>query len=164
MPKSLIESSAAWCLDIQDRSSQYTACFTKSYGRYIKGTGSVLLCADRLRTDAATVGGSVAEIQRPASITSSDLNDASQRQYDPAWWENLKVSYLGEGNLTNTRLYLRYFKPKELLNIFGFTKDFEFPANITRRKQYELIGNSVNVIVIKHLLASILSVEESHPI
>jgi tRNA (cytosine38-C5)-methyltransferase len=157
----LIESSAAWCLDIQDRSSQYTACFTKSYGRYIKGTGSVLLCADRLRTDdATTAGGTAAETQRPCLIGISDLNDPSQRQFDPSWWEKLKTSYLGEDNPTNTRLYLRYFKPKELLNIFGFPKDFEFPENISRKKQYELIGNSVNVIVIRHLLASILSVEE----
>ena len=41
--ESILEKTASWCLDIVRCTDHATACFTKSYGRYLKGTGSVLL-------------------------------------------------------------------------------------------------------------------------
>jgi tRNA (cytosine38-C5)-methyltransferase len=51
---------------------------------------------------------------------------------------------------------LRYFTPVELLRVFGFPPDFQFPSNISIKKQYELIGNGVNVTVIARLLNELL--------
>lgn len=42
VPCKTLEQQYASCLDIVDPSSTRSACFTKSYGRYLKGTGSVL--------------------------------------------------------------------------------------------------------------------------
>jgi hypothetical protein len=72
---------------------------------------------------------------------------------------------------------LRFFSPDELIRLFGFAdidKSFSstyvstsslidqekkdiikksfFPEHISKRKCYELIGNSLNVIVVSHLL------------
>ena len=65
-------------------------------------------------------------------------------------------------------LRLRYFTPTELLNLFGFPVTFKWKAveaitindtnadrkdiEITRKQQYELIGNSINVTVVTELL------------
>ena len=58
----------------------------------------------------------------------------------------------------------RYFTPSELLRLFGFqcsaAKPFVFPEDVPLRKQYELIGNSVSVDVIRQLLVHVL--KESH--
>lgn len=73
---------------------------------------------------------------------------------------------------------LRYFAPSELLGLFGFrppankeavasastaeesltsqVKEYTFPPLVSNRQCYELIGNSVNVTVIYHLLVSLL--------
>ncbi|EJD55273.1 S-adenosyl-L-methionine-dependent methyltransferase [Auricularia subglabra TFB-10046 SS5] len=55
-------------------------------------------------------------------------------------------------------LRLRYFTPTELLRIFCFLPPsesqipFSWPANISRKTKYKLLGNSVNVLVVRHLL------------
>lgn len=58
-------------------------------------------------------------------------------------------------------LRLRYFTPSELLRIFGFNAfrsddvaedEFLWPANLTAKTRYKLIGNSVNVCVVTKLL------------
>lgn len=41
----------------------------------------------------------------------------------------------------------RYFTPAEMLLLFGFPREFKFPESITRKKRYELIGNSLNADV-----------------
>lgn len=50
---------------------------------------------------------------------------------------------------------LRYFSPSELLSLFGFPYTFTFPdgVNISNRKKYELIGNSINVTVVSLLVS-----------
>ncbi|CAE7838644.1 TRDMT1 [Symbiodinium sp. CCMP2592] len=47
---------------------------------------------------------------------------------------------------------VRYFTPRELLQIAGFPCSFCFPATITPRQRYKLIGDSVNVDVVAKLL------------
>ena len=42
IPQKVIEKNAAWCFDIVTPSNSRSSCFTSSYGRYMKGTGSVL--------------------------------------------------------------------------------------------------------------------------
>ncbi|CAE7357053.1 TRDMT1 [Symbiodinium microadriaticum] len=47
---------------------------------------------------------------------------------------------------------VRYFTPRELLQIAGFPCSFCFPSTITPRQRYKLIGDSVNVDVVAKLL------------
>ena len=43
VPAKTINSDAAWCFDVVDATDAIpTACFTRSYGRFNRGTGSVL--------------------------------------------------------------------------------------------------------------------------
>jgi tRNA (cytosine38-C5)-methyltransferase len=51
---------------------------------------------------------------------------------------------------------LRRLTPKELLNLFGFPEDFDFPKDATLEHQYKLIGNSVNVTVVTVLIYELL--------
>jgi tRNA (cytosine38-C5)-methyltransferase len=42
IPEKVLSSNASWCFDLVTPNHQRSACFTQSYGRFIKGTGSVL--------------------------------------------------------------------------------------------------------------------------
>ena len=46
VPENLLEKNASWCMDLVKENDKYSACFTKSYSKYFKGTGSVLLISD----------------------------------------------------------------------------------------------------------------------
>ena len=46
VPAKSLEKNASWCLDIVTPDDTNTSCFTKSYSKYFKGTGSVLLIPD----------------------------------------------------------------------------------------------------------------------
>ena len=58
---------------------------------------------------------------------------------------------------------LRFFTPIEVARLHYFPvddtrlddprrKQFEFPTNITRRQQWQLLGNSLNVFVVSELI------------
>ena len=62
------------------------------------------------------------------------------------------------------KLGLRYFSPSELLRIFCFGPpstegelEFIWPTNISTKTKYKLIGNSVNVDVVSHLIRYLFS-------
>jgi tRNA (cytosine38-C5)-methyltransferase len=42
VPSKILESSSAWCFDIVSPQDFRSACFTHSYGRFVRGTGSIL--------------------------------------------------------------------------------------------------------------------------
>ena len=53
---------------------------------------------------------------------------------------------------------LRYFSPQEILRLHGFHSNFQFPEmKIKLKQQFKLLGNSLNVIVIKYLLSILIS-------
>lgn len=54
---------------------------------------------------------------------------------------------------TLTRLKLRYLSPKELSNLQGFPPSFQFPPDLTFKQCYRLLGNSLNVVVVQHLIS-----------
>jgi tRNA (cytosine38-C5)-methyltransferase len=228
LPSKTLYSKSSWCLDIQTARSHYSACFTKSYSRFIRGTGSVLLdwfpAADDLSVgssssllltesrsnaiavnsdhpderkvsneshfihdleellrwnqckvdDIVTVGQSSAavvmdEINIKINLQESEVIDnniihgegvssiqTNSNHFhstskmtgcatEDHWWDRLTVR-------ATKPICLRYFTSRELLNLFGFFETFEFPAMISTGKQYELIGNSVNTIVVAALL------------
>lgn len=60
-------------------------------------------------------------------------------------------------------LQLRYFSPSELLRLFCFDpplseggSKFKWPDTTSTKTKYKLIGNSVNVEVVRHLLNYLL--------
>lgn len=53
----------------------------------------------------------------------------------------------------------RFFAPREVANLHGFPAAFGFPPSVGRKKQYELLGNSLSVQVVAHLLRYLLGEE-----
>lgn len=51
---------------------------------------------------------------------------------------------------------LRLFSPSELLRLFGFPSTFSFPEDMKLRQQWRLIGQSVSVTVVQHLIHAAL--------
>ncbi len=47
---------------------------------------------------------------------------------------------------------LRRFSPREILNLLGFNPGFAFPADVGLPTQWRLVGNSVDVRCIRHIL------------
>jgi tRNA (cytosine38-C5)-methyltransferase len=129
--EALLNRPAAWCLDIVTPSSRRSSCFTSAYGKYAKGTGSVLL-QNKNTSRSSFVNGS------PSSNDSDNkykMIPPEERQYDPNW----------ASTLMDDGCYLRYFSGDELKRLFGFTDAFTFPNNTTLKQQWKLIGNSLNV-------------------
>ena len=46
----------------------------------------------------------------------------------------------------------RFFSPREIANLHGFPAAFAFPDAVSRKKRYELLGNSLSVQVVARLL------------
>jgi len=130
----LLQKPAAWCLDIVTVDSRRTSCFTASYGKYLKGTGSVLLC----RPEPKQVDE---DSQPPISF---ELVPPEKRQYDPDWNKAL----LMQGG----DCYLRFFSGTELVRLLDFAPDFSFPDRVTLPQQWKLLGNSLNVRVAARLV------------
>ncbi|XP_031572379.1 tRNA (cytosine(38)-C(5))-methyltransferase-like [Actinia tenebrosa] len=116
-------SRFALVLDIVTPASTHSCCFTKAYGHYAEGTGSVLRTADiddtAIFNEYRALGTEASDSQRAAVL--SDLR-------------------------------LRYFTPREVANIMKFPKSFGFPQDISVKQRYRLLGNSLNVHVVTELL------------
>jgi len=54
------------------------------------------------------------------------------------------------------KLQIRYFTPKEIASLHGFDNNFIFPPNLTIRQCYTLLGNSLNVEIVKQLIKYLL--------
>jgi len=115
-------------MDIVHQDSKGSCCFTKAYGKYVKGTGSVY-----------------------TPMTREDVDNVYKRikEVGNGYEEQEKLQLL-------KTLRLRYFSPTEISKIMCFPDDFSFPDEMSVRQRYQLLGNSVNVRVIAHLLKEIL--------
>ena len=56
-----------------------------------------------------------------------------------------------------TLLKLRYFTPQEISSLLGFPPGLSFPATVTNKQRFKVLGNSLNVTVVSLLLFSILT-------
>lgn len=109
-------------LDICYSNSVRSCCFTKAYGRYMEGTGSIY--SENSEADVKAVFDKLA------------LLDPDSEEY----FNLLKV------------LNFRFFTPKEICRLMGFPEYFNFPLGITKKQKYMLLGNSVNVKVVAELI------------
>ena len=125
VPEQVLSKSAAWCFDIVSPGERRSSCFTKAYSKFIRGSGSVLFEPKDGETSPITF-----------------LHAPEHRMYDGDWRRQFNGGTL------------RYFSPKELQRIFGFPAHpaFRFPDDLTHRKCFELLGNSLSVFVATELL------------
>lgn len=109
-------------LDVCYPDSRRSCCFTKAYGRYLEGTGSIYT------NKSETVVKDVME-----KIKSLSIDDCDRL--------NLLKS-----------LNFRFFTPREVCRLMCFPETFIFPNSITDRKKYMLLGNSINVKIVSELI------------
>ncbi|KAG1829468.1 S-adenosyl-L-methionine-dependent methyltransferase [Suillus variegatus] len=114
--------------DIVLPSDRRTCCFTRGYTQLVERAGSILQVNEDLDTTEV--------FDRFLEAQSRGAEDA--------------VRILDQ-------LHLRYFTPSELLKIFRFeepdtNQEFLWPPTISLKSQYRLIGNSVNVEVVRRLI------------
>lgn len=113
----------AWLLDIVGPHSTRSCCFTKAYGHYVEGTGSVFSAA------SPDVIADAFEQSRSNSLGNSD------------WMELLRG------------LGLRYFTQCEVARLMCFPDQaFSLPSDVTIKQSYRLLGNSLNVHVVALLI------------
>ncbi|NXD11892.1 TRDMT methyltransferase, partial [Nothocercus nigrocapillus] len=121
-PKALLRY--AFLLDIVKPTCRRSTCFTKGYGHYVEGTGSVLQTA--------------VDVQLESVFKCIEMIPEEEKL--------MKLS----------TLKLRYFTPREIANLHGFPPEFGFPAKVTIKQRYRLLGNSLNVHVVAKLISFLL--------
>lgn len=109
-------------IDICSSDSTRSCCFTKAYGRYFEGTGSIL--SERTTNDVERICNTIKNVNGKLD---NDL-------------ESLKM------------LNLRFFTPKEVCRLMCFPERFSFPNSISDSKKYAVLGNSINVKVVANLI------------
>ena len=152
VPQDVIDKSASWCFDIVSEMDNHTSCFTKSYSRFIRGSGSVIRMEDT-RHDHQNKRPKFTEIAQNTSHEND--NNETKKEQCKEWSQGIR---------------LRYFTPSELLKLFGFNSlvvsdshnSFSFPMDkVTIKKTYELIGNSLNVLVVTAVLKHVFNLYEN---
>jgi site-specific DNA-cytosine methylase len=113
IPEKIRTSSSSWCFDIASPyQGRVTSCFTHSYGKFIRGTGSILYTGGPIMGDnnnecAASQPGSKNDY-----LPSGDryqLKDPEERAYDGSWSNNLDWDQ-----------HVRYFSGTEIARLMGF--------------------------------------------
>ncbi|KAH8870775.1 hypothetical protein KSF78_0006011 [Schistosoma japonicum] len=110
-------------LDIVRSCDKKTRCFTKGYSKRLEGTGSVIQTS--------------MEDETGDKITSYYESNKENKQAVLQYAEQLK---------------LRFFHSREVANMLCFPKRFDFPERVTEKQRLRLLGNSVNVLVVSHLI------------
>ncbi len=123
VPKKILNKYAI-ALDIVNPSLTHSCCFTKAYGNYAVGTGSVLQHAISEDFDEA--------FREFLALQKAGDTDSCSQPLLP--------------------LQLRYFTPKEVANLMCFPTSFSFPRGLSVRQCYKVMGNSLNVHVVSVLL------------
>ena len=129
VPDKILQKYAI-AMDIVQPSSTHSCCFTKAYGNYALGTGSVL----------------------QHSLDSDELAKAFE-EYSKLQGEG-KIEEAVE---CLRKLNLRYFAPKEVANLMCFPAEFDFPSSLSRTQCYKVMGNSLNVHVVAVLMMYLFS-------
>eukprot|EP01057_Protomagalhaensia_wolfi_P002174 Protomagalhaensia_wolfi_Nauph_80__2173@NODE_23_length_4810_cov_19_376441_g18_i0_p3_GENE_NODE_23_length_4810_cov_19_376441_g18_i0NODE_23_length_4810_cov_19_376441_g18_i0_p3_ORF_typecomplete_len214_score46_42DNA_methylase/PF00145_17/1_1e08_NODE_23_length_4810_cov_19_376441_g18_i09911632 len=147
LPSTRIERLVGIKFEIASATTTITSTFTGGYGQLLAKSGPVL------------------ELERIVPSAPSDKAEAST--LEPA----TKLRRLEEGAskpseeerfrvVDSQTQALRHFSPTEVLRLHGFPKDFVIPAGVNCKKLWGLLGNSVNVQVVKVLLHHLFT---AHP-
>jgi len=134
VPSKLLVRDASWCFDIITPESRRSACFTSGYGKFVRGTGSILYDT-RSGTEKSRIAAKDLTLRQPGD-----------RSFDAGWVDNLDEKRL------------RYLSGAELARLFGFDPSFRFPSTTTHKQHWKLMGNSLNVRVAARLCRLVLRV------
>ncbi len=150
VPEKLLKSNSSWCFDIITSSDTRSSCFTSSYGKFVRGTGSVLYFGGEMTEEESKL----IQLQLP-----------EDRKFDEQWKEKFGPMFYGK---------LRYFSGIEIARLFGFPVStsnnasfWSFPPDCSMKQQWRLMGNSLNVRVASKLceiaVCTILSRKHRRP-
>jgi hypothetical protein len=64
-------------------------------------------------------------------------------------------SIVHSGSYLQTPRGVRSFSPREILRLLGFPSSFSLPTNLPLAKAWSLIGNSLSVPAVRHVLSCI---------
>ena len=117
-------------------------CFTKSYGKFTKGTGSFVA---ETRFDFKAWDAREPSSERDPETTRAASRDVSDEKT--------------EENKTHPPR-TRYFSPREVANIHSFPATFAFPERTTKTQRFALLGNSLSVACVAPLLEYLLNDSE----
>ncbi|XP_071120197.1 tRNA (cytosine(38)-C(5))-methyltransferase-like [Mytilus edulis] len=106
-----------------------TICFTKRYGHYMEGAGSII----QMSTEAEDVTGAC-QLKKEAVEKKNNKN-----------WGEKEIAII-------RKLQLRYFTPREIANLLCFPETFDFPDNVSTIQKNRVLGNSLNVHVVSVLI------------
>jgi len=155
VPSETMSKDAAWCFDIVEGSHARTSCFTRSYSRFVRGTGSILFVP---KTSGASSTDGAAEAATDVNGDAQDAVAVGNCRVGP---DALRAPELRSfGDDWKARVHaggvLRYFTPREVANLLGFPKRFSFQPTLKPKKAFELLGNSLHVGVASLVLAHAL--------
>ncbi|KAJ8936574.1 hypothetical protein NQ314_012270 [Rhamnusium bicolor] len=109
-------------VDICYSDSRRSCCFTKAYGRFLEGSGSIF--TDKTQSETL-------KIIDKANLLPDDSS--------------------GRLQLLRS-LNLRFFTPREICRLMCFPESFTFPNSVNNRKKYMVLGNSINIKVVSELI------------
>jgi len=150
IPEKIWSSSSAWCFDVVTPLHHRSACFTHSYGKFIRGTGSILY------TGSLQAEESSSSRKRDRTTAFLTLERPEDRVFDAEWSSSI-----------DWERDMRYLSGTEIARLMGFPvsepavgmsaagKDlngescrrFSFPDTVNVKQQWKLLGNSLNVKV-----------------
>ena len=163
VPKHTLEASGSFSFDIVTSSSQRSACFTHSYYRYMKGTGSILLMdKDLAKKKFAGHTNSLdymisTQKHEDVLVNGTGISNVDKKRKRGECEKTVDEDAPGQSRGTLPWYdpfvnKLRYFSPNEIASLLGFPSTFEFPTGVSLKKQYALVGNSLHVSLVTELL------------
>ena len=161
-------------MDLVGRASRRSCCLTKNYSRYFKGTGSLVCEADAAAGGVETAAAGSSEGN--AGGGGGEGNPADGAAGSPQVAESAATATQPDGAASGSAsgavaalvlqdkslealrpLRPRFFAPREIARLHGFPETFAFPRDGPgRKKQFELLGNSLSVQVVATLLRHML--------
>ena len=156
------------CADVMNvvsAGSTLLNCFTKSYGgRYFKGTGSFLATKNLEWISVVCALQSICCAGETDALEWHEcLDRLAALQLAPCTSTDLHALRESEGQERRTgcrrilfvllkEMGIRYFTPREVAALHSFPPEFTFPSDLSRKRQYALLGNSLSVAVVAELV------------
>ena len=126
-------------------------CFTKSYGKFTKGTGS-FVAETRFDFKAWDPRDEESEVRDPETARARDVSTVERS------FPEVRGDVAKENEKKKTPPpRVRYFSPREVANIHSFPATFAFPERITTAQRFALLGNSLSVACVAPLLEYLLN-------
>lgn len=85
-----------------------------------------------------------------AALDVVDLNDPSS--VTACFGSSYGRALTKAGSYVKTAFGLRRFTPREVANILGFPVTFALPRHLPMRRQWQLLGNSLSIPAVSHLM------------